>query len=265
MHGVVTGTVTDIDEAAGRLKVEFGWIQDDYRSGWAPIATPMTGKSRGVYFLPETGDEVLVGFEHGDFEHPYILGYLWNGVDTAPENEKDNRIILTPGGHTLRFEDKEGQRRVILRSSDGRSITLDDTPGMRRIEIKSGSHTILMDDTPGAGKVEITTGGGQSAKLLDAPPTASVALATGAEITVGASGLTVTVPGGAIAINAAGALTVNAGGTVALNAGGAVSLTASAVSVNAAVTNFSGIVNATAINTTLISAQTYTPGVGNLI
>ena len=57
------------------------------RSAWAPVAAPLAGKKRGAFFMPELGDEVLVAFEHGDFDHPFIIGFLWNGVDTPPETD----------------------------------------------------------------------------------------------------------------------------------------------------------------------------------
>ena len=58
---------------------------------WAAMASPLTGKDRGMFFMPEKDDEVLVAFEQGNFAHPYILGFLWNGADTPPESNLQHR------------------------------------------------------------------------------------------------------------------------------------------------------------------------------
>ena len=55
---------------------------------WAPIASLLSGKSRGARFMPEVDDEALVAFDHGEFEHPYVIGFLWNGVDKAPDDNQ---------------------------------------------------------------------------------------------------------------------------------------------------------------------------------
>ena len=71
-------------EKAGRVKLTFPWLSDDYVSDWARTVQPGAGKDRGGTVLPEVGDEVLVAFEQGDFRRPYVLGGLYNGVDTLP-------------------------------------------------------------------------------------------------------------------------------------------------------------------------------------
>ncbi|MFI5385008.1 MAG: VgrG-related protein, partial [Fimbriimonadales bacterium] len=83
---IAIGIVTDnVDpDGLGRIKVKYPWLMDD-TSFWARMASPMAGPGRGIYFLPEVNDEVLVAFEHGDIHHPYMIGALWNGVDTPIE------------------------------------------------------------------------------------------------------------------------------------------------------------------------------------
>ena len=53
-------------------------------SDWARVVAPMAGSGRGFLYLPEVDDEVLVGFEHGDIHHPFVIGSLWNGQDKPP-------------------------------------------------------------------------------------------------------------------------------------------------------------------------------------
>jgi len=168
--GVVVGIVRSLDDPSGegRLQLEFPWL-GRVRSAWAPVAAPMAGKERGAWFMPELDDEVLVAFEHGDFDHPYVVGFLWNGVDRPPDTDNKHRLIKTPGGHQLRFEDNDGVKKVVLRTEAGfrvemdeaaksltvatpgqLSITLDDTNQL--IELKGGGRAIAMRN----GQVQIT-------------------------------------------------------------------------------------------------------------
>jgi uncharacterized protein involved in type VI secretion and phage assembly len=146
--GVVIGLVRSVDDpdGVGRLQVEFPWLPGSVVSAWAPIAAPMSGRLRGMFFSPEVDDEVLVAFEHGDFDHPFVVGFLWNGVDLPPETDRTNRVIVTPGGHTMRFEDGS-HKRVVIKSNGGHQIVLDDGPGAQKIQIQStAGQSITIDD-----------------------------------------------------------------------------------------------------------------------
>jgi phage protein D len=78
--GVVTNT--NDPEAMGRVRVSFPALSADTESAWARIAAMSAGNERGALMLPVVGEEVLVGFEHGDTTRPYVLGSLFNGSDT---------------------------------------------------------------------------------------------------------------------------------------------------------------------------------------
>jgi len=91
LSGVMVAIVTNNKDpdGMGRVKLKLPWLSDDYESDWARIATLMAGPERGVYFLPEVDDEVLIAFEHGDIRRPMVLGCLWNGVDAPPITNDD--------------------------------------------------------------------------------------------------------------------------------------------------------------------------------
>src|SRR5262245_16193614 len=118
IYGVVSGIVTNNQDPdkLGRVKVRFPWLSESDESWWARVATPMAGKDRGAYFLPEVDDEVLVAFEHGQVDHPFVIGCLWNGKDDAPESnadgENNHRTIKSRSGHVLRFNDKSGSETI---------------------------------------------------------------------------------------------------------------------------------------------------------
>jgi phage baseplate assembly protein V len=154
--GVMIGLVKSVDDPAGQGRVQLVFpTMGGVTSAWAPVATELAGNDRGAWFMPELEDEVLVAFDRGDFDHPYVLGFLWNGADKPPETEVKNRIIKTPGGHQLRFEDKDGAKKVILKTDGGLAITMDDAK--KTIEIKCGAQTVTMDDTQQS--IEIKGGG----------------------------------------------------------------------------------------------------------
>ncbi len=163
--GVVVGIVKSFEdpESEGRIQLQFPWLSDTQRSYWAPVAAFHAGKGRGAFFMPELGDEVLVAFEHGDFDHPFIVGFLWNGVDRPPESDTKNRIILTPGGHTLRFEDGDNKKKVILKSSGGHQVVLDDSSSAQSITITTqGNQQMVLSDLNQSIKLQ---GGGRSIEM----------------------------------------------------------------------------------------------------
>lgn len=165
--GVVVGIVKNVDDplGEGRLQLEFPWLDETVRSYWAPVAAFLAGKQRGAFFMPEVEDEVLVAFDHGNFAHPYVVGFLWNGAKKPPESDIKNRVLLTPGGHTLRFEDGNN-KKVILKSSSGHQVVLDDSSGVQSITIKTpGNLQLELSDLTqsiklqgGGRKIEISNG-----------------------------------------------------------------------------------------------------------
>jgi uncharacterized protein involved in type VI secretion and phage assembly len=149
VNGVVIGIVKSI-QAGGQIEVEYPWLPDQPRSALAPVAAPLSGGQRGMFFMPEPEDEALVAFEHGDFDHPFIVGFLWNGRDKPPESDRKNRVILTPGGHTLRFEDNDNAKKIVIKSSGGLEIILDDTGPS--IELNGGGRSLVLKN----GQVQIS-------------------------------------------------------------------------------------------------------------
>jgi len=78
--GLVRAIVLDVrdPEAAGRIKVKLPFLPNDSEI-WARVSLPLGGNETGFWALPEIGDEVVVGFEHGDVRAPIVIGSLWNG------------------------------------------------------------------------------------------------------------------------------------------------------------------------------------------
>jgi phage protein D/phage baseplate assembly protein gpV len=131
--GVMVGIVQENKdpEGLGRVRVRLPGVSDEPIVHWARVAVPMAGAERGIYFLPEREDEVLVAFEHGDPARPYVLGALWNGRDKPPkpnaDGENNLRLIKTRSGHVLRFDDKGGAEKIELIDASGKSSLVIDT------------------------------------------------------------------------------------------------------------------------------------------
>lgn len=131
LYGLTVAIVTNNRDPKklGRVKVRFPWLSDRDESAWARVVTPMAGKERGIYFLPEVDDEVLVAFEHGRVEFPYVLGALWNGKDTPPvqgDSRNNIRQIKSRSGHVIRLDDTNGQEKIeVIDKSEENKIIIE--------------------------------------------------------------------------------------------------------------------------------------------
>jgi uncharacterized protein involved in type VI secretion and phage assembly len=132
VNGVVVGIVTNNKDpdSLGRVKVKIPRISSEDESNWARVISFMAGKERGAFYLPEVDDEVLVAFEYGDINIPYVIGSLWNGKDKPPitnDNGKNNlRIIKSRSGHIIRLDDTEGNEKIeIVDKTENNKIVID--------------------------------------------------------------------------------------------------------------------------------------------
>ena len=107
IYGVVVGRVIDIVDPLmlGRVKVQIPAIDALIPSPWARVATPAASMASGIYWIPNLQDEVLVAFEHGDLNAPYILGCLWSAVmvPPLPSPIPQIRMLRTPLGNSIIF------------------------------------------------------------------------------------------------------------------------------------------------------------------
>ena len=84
-----------------RVKVKIPWVIDagnndsEFETSWARVNVFMAGSDRGSFFMPEVDDEVLVAFEHGDANFPYIVGVLWDGNSQPPVNSSVDIDVIT--------------------------------------------------------------------------------------------------------------------------------------------------------------------------
>lgn len=181
ISGVVTAVVTNNQDPdkQGRVKVKFPSLSEKDESHWARIAAPMAGKERGIYFLPEVDDEVLVAFMHGDINFPYVVGALWSGKDAPPATNDDGknnvRLIKSRSGHVVKLNDEDGKETIeIIDKSEKNSIVIDTAKNTititsdKDITLKAANGTITLDakevKTKSSAKSTIESGSGMDVK-----------------------------------------------------------------------------------------------------
>lgn len=194
INGVAAGIVTNNKDPdkLGRLKVKFPWLSDDNETDWIRMTTFMAGGERGGFFLPEVEDEVLVAFEHGDINLPYVIGMLWNGVDQPPEDNSDGqnniRKIKSRSGHEIIFNDDNTakQEKIEIHTNAGHKVVLDDSAGQEKIEIvdKSGNNKVIIDSVQNSINIESAMQLKIKANILEIEATTSLTLKSNAVLTI---------------------------------------------------------------------------------
>jgi uncharacterized protein involved in type VI secretion and phage assembly len=128
-------------------------MKDDEKSPWLRVASPHGGDSKGVFFMPEVGEEVLVGFEGGSPAKPFILGMVWNSnaKTTFSNSGNDVKAIQTRSGNLMVMDDNEGS--VHIADAKGNDVKID---GDGNIKITSTDSIVL---TCGNAKIEMKKDG----------------------------------------------------------------------------------------------------------
>lgn len=150
MTGIVTNN-SDPDNMA-RVRVKLPWLDAELETQWARVVGLGAGDRRGVCWLPEVNDEVLVAFEQGDMARPIVIGGLWNGVDAPPEDADTvvsggavvQRLLVTRVGHKITFAE-ESPAYIQIETAGGHRVTLHDDDAKIEIATQGGA-TIVMDD-----------------------------------------------------------------------------------------------------------------------
>ncbi|MGG6297038.1 phage baseplate assembly protein V [Leptolyngbya sp. AN02str] len=206
--------VVSVNDANQQARVQVRLLNFDgvdHHDGpiWARVATPFAGASRGAFFLPDVGDEVLVAFISGDPRQPVVIGSLWNGKAAPPERLGGDRVdrwtLVGKAGTRIAIVEAQGTATIALSTPGGVSINLTDEGG-GKVELVAAGNTVKLDSS-------------------------GVSIQTGAKVSVQAS---------------------------------QVQGQAGQVSVDSALSKFSGVVKCDVQQATTVIASTYTPGAGNV-
>ena len=159
-------------QGKGRVRVRMNWQTNGMQTGWVRVMTPDGGSSddvksnRGFVFIPEVGDQVLLGFRHGDPARPYVLGSLFNGTTGGGGGQGNNcKSLTTRSGSSLKLDDSAG------------SVTLHDKGGVKMNFDGAGNQTL-------ATKASATTTVGKDASLLQMDKDGNIELKANTKITL---------------------------------------------------------------------------------
>ena len=187
-HNLMSALVVDVNDpdGLGRVLITLPALPEGPEL-WARVVTPLGGEDRGLCLLPEIGDEVLVAFTTGDLTGAYLLGGLWGKQKLPPEGlggeENNLKILRTRSGHTLTFDDTDGEEKITLIDKNENTIeilTKDDQITIKaksKIEVKTDGDLILSGKTI---KLEADTieGKADSSLSLDGGGTAELKAGT---------------------------------------------------------------------------------------
>ncbi|HET6359698.1 VgrG-related protein [Streptomyces sp.] len=227
MPGLAIGVVTDVREPggaqSGAVKLTFPWLDDTYVTDWVRTVQ-WGGKGGGGVVSPEINDEVLVGFEQGLLDSPYVIGGLYNGVDKPAKHDVplidkttgkvNRRSIVSRSGHRVELLDARapGPSGLRLRTADERlEVFLDDRRNRIELSVYAGKgrqplSRVVLDDkgiTLDAGRGSVSVSG----RTVDIQGRAGVTIG-GRTVSVSGSS-NVTVDGGLLGVLKARLIRIN--------------------------------------------------------
>lgn len=209
-YGKFRGFVTDNadPEQRARIKVRVPSVFGQQETFWALPCLPFGGLAdQGLFMVPEVGAQVWVEFEEGNQDRPIWTGVFWQPSEAVPdEAQKESpttRLLKTPSGHVLQFDDESGAEKFRLAHPQGSELNIDEK-GTVALTDANGSKLVM--DVDGNSITLEDSNGNQL--LMDSSGT-KVSDANGNEITMAAGQLTVkgqmiTIEGSQVAIGGAG-------------------------------------------------------------
>jgi len=252
-----------------RVKVQFFWDRkgkhDDQSSCWIRVAQPWAGKQWGFIAIPRIGQEVIVDFLEGDPDRPIITGRVYNAEQMPPYVLPDNqtqsgiKTRSSQGGgssnfNELRFEDKLGQEEFYAHAE--KNLTTEVEHDEKRTVQNDRNTTIQHDDALTVQNNRSATINGTDTETvmrtqsLTVNASRSATIATSDSLTAGTQ----------VSQTAGTSFSITAAAQVSITAGGTLTITAPIVSIQAAMVQIAGVIQATSV-----VSPTYSPGVGNLI
>ena len=133
-HPMLAKVISNADpESQGRVKVQFVWQEEQNKTtNWIRVrsldagSSEVVSKNRGFVFIPEEGDQVLVGFELNNPSRPFVSGSLFHRQNGEGGKVNNNiKSIITRSGHTIIFDDSENGESITIRDKNSNKIILD--------------------------------------------------------------------------------------------------------------------------------------------
>jgi Rhs element Vgr protein len=214
MHIGKVAKLTEDPSAEKLIQVTLPLLGDGVDAVWARLGSGYASNGVGVMFLPEIGDEVVVGFLNEDPSYAIVLGSLHSSANVPPvEASEDNFIKTILTREKLKLEFDEENKVVTLATPAGNTVILDDTGEKVTLKDKTGNSVELASggitlDSKGdvtikaTGKVAVEATGDATLKGMNVTATAQTSFSASgnASAEVKASG-TMTVKGALVQIN----------------------------------------------------------------
>ncbi|WP_083694480.1 type VI secretion system Vgr family protein [[Flexibacter] sp. ATCC 35103] len=151
----------------GRIRVKMLWqATNQQRTPWLRVMTPDAGTSgevstnRGMVFIPEVGDQVMLGFRYNDPNRPFVIGSLFNGRTGTGGNLQNNiKSIYTRTGSTITFD--EGDSSILVKDPSGNTWFMDGKGNINVTAAKNITFNAGEDFIVNAGK-NIKIGAGEN-------------------------------------------------------------------------------------------------------
>ncbi|WP_432157994.1 VgrG-related protein [Streptomyces sp. bgisy153] len=160
MPGLAIGVVTDVREPGGAqsggVRLKFPWLDDTYVTDWVRTVQ-WGGRGGGGVVSPEVNDEVLVGFEQGLLDSPYVIGGLYNGVDRPSPHD----VPLVDG-----TSGRLNRRSLVSRSGHRLELLDARAPGRSGVRLMSGDETLEVFLDGRRDRIELTVYAGRSRQAL---------------------------------------------------------------------------------------------------
>jgi uncharacterized protein involved in type VI secretion and phage assembly len=198
-QGIAIATVININDTAMLGRIQIRLSSAPGLEPWASVASPMAGFAHGWYSMPQIGDQVIIAFNNGDINEPYVIGSLWNTIRrppiTLPSDSLNKRILRTPLGHMIEFDDIAQTLKIT--STTQQKISMD--PESVEIQAGLGAASIQVSTT-GSIKINSTTSIELNAPKITINGASAVEVKAGTSATL-TGGASCTIQGAMVKIN----------------------------------------------------------------
>ncbi|KQT17913.1 hypothetical protein ASG31_04015 [Chryseobacterium sp. Leaf404] len=150
INGMQIGIVTDLEDPDGqfRIKVRIPLLSENGEGVWARLATLNASKDMGSIFIPDVGDEVIVGCIGNNPDTPVILGSLFSSSKPMPESITQNNLIkgfTTKEGMKIRLDDDK--KSIEISTENGNTITVSED--LKGISLQDENNNKIVMDSQG--------------------------------------------------------------------------------------------------------------------
>ena len=150
IQGLQVGIVSQLEEdpdGEDRILVQIPIINNEEEGIWCRVSSPDAGENRGIFFRPELGDEVIIGFINQDPNNAIVLGMLHSSAKPSPITATDDnheKGIITRGEMKILFDDDK--KIITIETPAGKIISLDEDEGAITIEDENSNIIMINSD-----------------------------------------------------------------------------------------------------------------------